>query len=42
MYLTKNQTINSFFIDLPLHPFQKGIIGIYCLIFSIFLWFTDF
>ena len=32
----------TFLINLPLRPFQKGIIGIYCLIFSIFLWSTDF
>jgi len=42
VYLTNNQTINIFLIDLPLHPFQKGMIGIYRLIVSIFLWSTDF
>ena len=42
MYITKNQIINIFLIDLPLHPFQKGMIGIYYLIFRVFLWTNDF
>ncbi len=29
-------------MNLPLRPFQKGMIGIYCLIYSIFLWSIDF
>ena len=42
MYLTKNQTINNDLINQPLRTLQKDMIGTYCLIFSIFLWSTDF
>ena len=42
MYLSKNQTINNDLINQPLRTLQKDMIGTYCLIFSIFLWSTDF